>query len=105
MHTGCQWKKIPITKNEQNEPKMHYTRVFRVFQRWVENGCFKKIFIHSVEKLFKAKMLKLEVIFGDGTATCAKKGSGPICQDTKSNIMRYNLQPLNYYYYNTLLLE
>lgn len=74
MHTGCQWKKIPITKNEQNEPKMHYTRVFRVFQRWVENGCFKKIFIHSVEKLFKARMLKSEVIFGDGTATCAKKG-------------------------------
>ena len=34
-----------------------------------------------------------------------KMYSGPICQDTKSNIMRYNLQPLNYYYYNTPLLE
>ena len=31
--------------------------------------------------------------------------SGPICQDTKSNIKRYNFQALNYYYYNTPLLE
>ena len=34
-----------------------------------------------------------------------KRYSGPICQDTKSKIMRYNLQSLNYYYYNTPLLE
>jgi putative transposase len=31
--------------------------------------------------------------------------SGPICQDTKSNIMRCNFNQLNYYYYNTLLME
>ncbi len=57
---------------------MHYTRVFRVFQRWVNEGCFKKIFINSVAKLFQEKKLDLRIIHGDGTSTCAKKGGDNI---------------------------
>jgi hypothetical protein len=52
---------------------MHYTRIFRVFQYWVEAGCFKKIFMNSVAKLFEANILKLDVIHGDGTSAVAKK--------------------------------
>ncbi len=74
MHTGCQWYNLPIDKNEFNEPEIHYTRVFRAFKFWVNEGCFDKIFEASVKRLFEAKMLDISVIHGDGTCTSAKKG-------------------------------
>ena len=43
-------------------------------------------------------------IMAGACLTMATLYSGPICQDRKSNIMRYNFQSLNYYY-NTPLLE
>ena len=57
---------------------MHYTRIFRVFQYWVEAGCFEKIFVNSVAKLFKENMLDPDVIHGDGTSSVAKKGGDNI---------------------------
>ncbi len=57
---------------------MHYTRIFRVFQYWFDAGCFKKIFINSVAKLFEENILKLDVIHGDGTSSVAKKGGDNI---------------------------
>lgn len=26
MHTGCQWSQIPINKNEDENPEIHYTK-------------------------------------------------------------------------------
>jgi hypothetical protein len=40
-----------------------------------QHGCFDRIFEDSVSRLFKAKMLDLSVIHGDGTTTVAKKGA------------------------------
>ena len=57
---------------------MHYTRIFRVFQYWFDAGCFKKIFVNSVAKLFEENILKLDVIHGDGTSSVAKKGGDNI---------------------------
>ena len=75
MHTGCQWSELPIEKDASGKPEIHYTRVFRVFQRWVRDGCFEKIFISSVARLFKNGFLKVDVIHGDGSTTAAKKGA------------------------------
>jgi hypothetical protein len=74
MHTGCQWEELPIAKDASGAPEIHYTRVFRIFQRWVSDGCFSKIFVDSVDRLFKAKLLDTSIIHGDGTTTSAKKG-------------------------------
>jgi len=75
MHTGCQWKEITIFKDVHGIPEIHYTNIFRVFKRWVNDGCFEKIFIGSVSNLFKAGLLDTAIIHGDGTTTAAKKGA------------------------------
>lgn len=74
MHTGCQWKKIPIDKDEHGIPEIHYTNIFNAFKFWVEHGCFDKIFEASVSKLLKEGMLDTSILHGDGTCTTAKKG-------------------------------
>lgn len=74
MHTGCQWQELKIDVDQDGNPEIHYSNIFRAFKRWLEDGCFKKIFVGSVLKLFISKMLDLDVIHGDGTTTVAKKG-------------------------------
>ena len=75
MHTGCQWSELPIEKDAFGKPEIHYTRVFRIFQRWENDECFEKIFASSVAQLFKRNLLDIEVIHGDGSTTAAKKGA------------------------------
>jgi len=75
MHTGCQWEEIPIEKEASGKPEIHYTRIFRTFQRWHKDGCFEKIFVGSVHQLFANKLLNTTVIHGDGSTTAAKKGA------------------------------
>ena len=74
MHTGCQWENIPIEKDIEGKKEIHHTNIFKAFRFWVEQGCFDKIFEASVVRLFKAKMLDIAVLHGDGTCTTAKKG-------------------------------
>ena len=74
MHTGCQWKNIPIEKDKSEKPEIHYTSIFKMFRFWVKEGCFDKIFESTVLKLFEEKMLDTSVMHGDGTSTAAKKG-------------------------------
>ena len=40
MHTGCQWKNIPIEKDALGNPEIHYTSIFKMFRFWVKEGCF-----------------------------------------------------------------
>ena len=75
MHTGCQWEQIPIDKNEDGKPEIHYTNIYNAFKFWVKRGCFEKIFEASVARLFKAGMLNTFIVHGDGTSTTAKKGA------------------------------
>ena len=74
MHTGCQWEKIPIDKDENGKPEIHYTNIFNAFKSWVKLECFDKIFESSVLRLLEAKLLDTSVLHGDGTCTTAKKG-------------------------------
>ena len=75
MHTGCQWENIPIDKDADNKPEIHYTNIYHAFKFWVKHGCFDKIFEASVSRLFAGKMLDILVLHGDGTCTTAKKGA------------------------------
>ena len=74
LYTGCQWSEIPVEKDENGKPEIHCTRIFKIFKRWVNDGCFEKIFGNSVSKLLSAGKLDLKIIHGDGTTTAAKKG-------------------------------
>jgi hypothetical protein len=74
MHTGCQWKNVPIENDDSGNSEIHYTSIFKMFRFWVKEGCFEKIFESTVLKLFEEKMLDTSVMHGDGTSTVAKKG-------------------------------
>ena len=69
-----QWENLPIEKNKDGKPEIHYTRVFRIYQRWAEDGSLKRIFENSVFELSKNNLLDLSVLHGDGSLTTAKKG-------------------------------
>jgi len=74
LYMGCQWKMLPIERNTEGLPEIHYTRIYRAMRRWQANGFIDKIFAGSVRKLHQDQLLELTVIHGDGTTTAAKKG-------------------------------
>ena len=74
LYLGCQWKELPIEKNTEGRPEIHYTRIYAAFRRYEAHGCFDAIFAGSVSILSLKGFLDISVIHGDGTTTVAKKG-------------------------------
>ena len=49
LYLGCQWKELPIEKNTEGRPEIHYTRIYATFRRYEAQGplvsnhyCYKK---------------------------------------------------------------
>src|SRR6202034_4885405 len=78
LYLGCQWKELPIKKDDQGRKEIHYTTIYRAFRRWEADGCFDAIFEGTVLTLHHADLLDVSVIHGDGTTTAAKKGGDNI---------------------------
>ena len=78
LYTGMQWKMLPIDKTLDGKLEIHYTRIYRNFARWSDDGSLAKFFEASVKKLHDAGMLDTTVLHGDGTNTVAKKGGDGI---------------------------
>jgi transposase len=78
LYLGCQWKELPIEKDETGRREVHHTSIWRVFRRWEADGCFDAIFAGTVSSLHHADLLDTSVIHGDGTTTAAKKGGDNI---------------------------
>lgn len=74
LYLGCQWKELPIEKNQDRQPEIHYTRIYRAFRRFEVHGCFEVIFVASVSTLHQKEYLDISIIHGDGTTTTALKG-------------------------------
>jgi hypothetical protein len=75
LYTGMQWKCLPIPKDAEGKPALHYTNVYRTFARWADDGSLQQAFTASVGHLAAEKRLDLSVLHGDGTNTVAKKGA------------------------------
>jgi transposase len=78
LHMGCQWKQLPIAKDGEGRPEIHYTRIYNTWRRWEADGCIDAIFAGSVMQLHQDGLLDTTVIHGDGTTTAAKKGGDNI---------------------------
>jgi len=78
LYTGMQWKGLPVPKDAQGKPAIHYTTVYKVFARWSEDGSLEQAFIASVRHLAVHHQLDLSILHGDGTNTVAKKGGDGI---------------------------
>jgi transposase len=74
LYLGCQWKELPIDKAGGGRPETHYTRIYRIWRRWVDSGCIDAIFAGSVSRLHQDGLLDTAIIHGDGTTAAAKKG-------------------------------
>lgn len=78
IHTGMQWMNLPIALNACGKKEIHYTRLFRLFQRWSDDGSLERVFENSVGKLTETNLLDISVLHGDGSSTAAKKGGDTI---------------------------
>src|SRR5213080_1807769 len=75
LYTGMQWKCLPVPQGPDGKPAIHYTTVYKVFAKWVDDGSLWQAFVASVRHLATEKQLDLSVLHGDGTNTVAKKGA------------------------------
>jgi transposase len=75
LYTGMQWKSLPVPKDPQGKPVIHYTTIYKVFAKWAHDGSLWQAFVASVRHLATEKHLDLSVLHGDGTNTVAKKGA------------------------------
>ena len=75
---GCQWKELPIDKDHDGCPEIHYTRIYSAFRRWQADGCMDAIFAGAVMRLHQDELLDITIIHGDGTTTAAWKGGDNI---------------------------
>src|SRR5215470_2827919 len=73
-----QWKCLPVPKDTNGNPAIHYTTVYKVFARWSDDGSLEQAFIASVRHLADHHQLDLSILHGDGTNTVAKKGGDGI---------------------------
>ena len=48
LYMGCQCKQLPIDKDAQGKPEIHFTRIYSAFRRWQANGCFDAVRSGSV---------------------------------------------------------
>jgi transposase len=78
LYLGCQWKELPIERDNDGCPEIHYTRIYNAFRRWEADGCIDAIFAGAVMQLHQDERLDITVIHGDGTTTAAKKGGDNI---------------------------
>src|SRR6266702_4243475 len=72
LYTGMQWKCLPVPKDTDGKPAIHYTTVYKVFARWSDDGSLAQAFIASVRHLADHHQLDLRILHGDGTNTVAK---------------------------------
>jgi transposase len=75
LYTGMQWKCLPVPKDANGKPAIHYTTVYKVFAKWADDGSLWQAFVASVRHLAAEKQLDLSVLHGDGSNTVAKKGA------------------------------
>ena len=74
LYPGMQWKCLPVPPDPSGKPAIHYTTVYKVVAKWVEDGSLWQAFLASVRHLATAQHLDTSVLHGDGTNTGAKKG-------------------------------
>src|SRR5258708_29073998 len=75
LYLGCQWKELPIDKDGEGRPEIHYTRIYSTWRRWEADGCIDAIFTGSVMQLHHDELLDVTLIPGDGTTTAPQKAS------------------------------
>src|SRR5262244_3659662 len=75
LYTGMQWKCLPVPREPDGTPAIHYTTVYKVLAKWADDGSLWQAFVASVRQLAAEQQLDIRILHGDGTNTVAKKGA------------------------------
>jgi hypothetical protein len=78
LYLACPRKELPIDKDGEGRPEIHYTRIYSTWRRWEADGCIDAVFVWSVMKRHQDGLLDITVIHGDGRTTAAKRGGDNI---------------------------
>ena len=87
LYMGCQWKELPIEKDRDGHPEIHYTRVYSAFRRWQADGCFDAIFTGSVSTLLQADLL-------DTTEAIEAQGADALLEQIRDELIGRTYKPL-----------
>ena len=64
IHTGVQWEYLAIEKDKDGVPEIHYTRIHRIYARWLNDGSLERVFESTLVLLFENNLLDLSVFHG-----------------------------------------
>src|SRR5437879_11942583 len=62
LYTGMQWKCLPVPEASDGSAAIHYTTIYKVFAKWVDDGSLDQAFIASVRHLADQHHLDLRVL-------------------------------------------
>src|ERR1700710_149393 len=64
LYLGCQWKELPIDKDGEGRPEIHYTRIYRTWRRWEADGCIDAIFTGSARQPHQDGVFGITLLHG-----------------------------------------
>lgn len=93
LHTGCQWDKLPIAKNEAGEPEISWQAVYYHWAKWCSDGSLERVWEASIKRI--EEELAMAGINMDGSHTVAKKGGESVAYQGRKKAKTTNLLPLS----------
>ena len=93
LHTGCQWKKLPIDLDPDDPEKkeISWDAVYYHYRKWSRDGSLKRVWQNSIEQV--KDVLNLSEINLDGTHTPAKKGGESVAYQGRKKAKTSNILP------------
>lgn len=94
LHTGCQWKQLPIAADPQQPEKkeISWDAVRYHFTKWSADGSLERVWQHSVHSIqddLDTTQLNL-----DGSHTLAKKGGEQVAYQRRKSGKTSNILPI-----------
>jgi transposase len=94
LHTGCQWKEVPIEKAADNPrgSEISWWSVYYHFRKWSRDGSLERVWQHSIQVL--KEDLDLSVLNLDGSHAPAKKGGEAVAYQGRKKAKTSNILPI-----------
>src|SRR5258708_19619975 len=69
LYLGCQWKELPIEKDQAGCPEIHRTSVYRAFRHWQAHVCTVSILFVPASSLHPSHLPNTSIIPSNSTTT------------------------------------
>jgi transposase len=95
LHTGCQWDRLPVSKEaaerqRRNEPS--WQAVYDHWRKWSADGSLEKVWQASIGRI--KEELDLHQMNLDGSHAIAKKGGASVAYQARKRAKTSNILPI-----------